>query len=164
MVKIKVIFLDVDGVLNYEKCPYKVQGIYFVDDEKIRLLKRIIDATDAKVVLSSTWRNGRFLKDESPRECKLFYKLKYKLEEFDIHFLSYTPVNHYSTRAYRGDEIKQWLDNWKGDIVESFIILDDDSDMNPYMDRLIQTSWYKGLTERDVEKSIKMLNECSEMA
>jgi hypothetical protein len=40
----------VDGVLNYRGCKYKLpdSNIYFVDDEKVKLLKQIIDATDCK--------------------------------------------------------------------------------------------------------------------
>ena len=110
-------------------------------------------------MLSSTWRVGRLYKDDSPHEYKLFHKLRHKLEEFGVYFFSYTPVHCCDCRAYRGNEIKQWLDNWQGDKVENFIILDDDNDMTPYMNKLIQTSWYTGLSERDVEKAIKMLKE-----
>lgn len=154
----KVIFLDIDGVLNYEKCPYKLHGVYFVDPEKIKLLKKIVDNTGARIVLSSTWRCGRFLQDENPREYKLFCKLRRKLEEYGIRFYSYTPIFDYDKRRYRGDEIKQWFVNWHANTIDNFVILDDDSDMEPYMDRLVQTTWTTGLTESDVEKAIVLLN------
>ena len=48
----KVIFLDVDGVLNSLSCKEKIDGYLFVEDEKIALLKELIDHTGAKVVLS----------------------------------------------------------------------------------------------------------------
>ena len=54
----KVIFLDIDGVLNYSGCKEKIGGIFFVNDERIKILKEIIDKTNAKIVLSSTWRSG----------------------------------------------------------------------------------------------------------
>ncbi len=60
----KIIFLDVDGVLNchntfkkqHEK--YIKTGIWEIEIElsKVKLLKQIVDNTNAKIVLSSTWR------------------------------------------------------------------------------------------------------------
>jgi hypothetical protein len=52
---IKLLFLDIDGVLNaHESDPDVLCGPIFRD--KVRLLNRILRATDAKVVLSSAWR------------------------------------------------------------------------------------------------------------
>lgn len=57
MGKIKVIFLDVDGVLNSDRTVRKTQGGYtFVDNRQMKNLKHIINMTGAKVVLSSDWR------------------------------------------------------------------------------------------------------------
>ena len=56
----KVIFLDVDGVLNsqqlFEKC--EDDQLISVDEDNIKNLKTIVDATGAKIVLSSSWRYG----------------------------------------------------------------------------------------------------------
>lgn len=46
----KIIFLDIDGVLNYENSKSKVE------EEKVKLLKEIVDKTGAEIVLSSDWR------------------------------------------------------------------------------------------------------------
>lgn len=51
----KIVFLDVDGVLN--NCYTKERtssNTIFVEDKKLEILKRIIDKTNAKIVLSST--------------------------------------------------------------------------------------------------------------
>ena len=56
----------------------------------------------------------------------------------------------------RGFEIKEWLDHFRLG-VEAFVILDDDSDMEPFMDKLIQTDSDEGLTMEDVEKALKIL-------
>ena len=67
----KVIFLDIDGVLNYMDFWYKRRlefektgkfGPSF-DEEKIKILSEIVSETGAKIVLSSTWRGG-FVKDK----------------------------------------------------------------------------------------------------
>ena len=153
----KIVFLDVDGVLNYVGCKHHAYGYYFVEDDKIKLLKEIIDRTEAKIVLSSSWRIERSAqyKYEKPRDYKLYHKLVKKLKEYDLLIYSHTPV----LREYRGKEIDQWLKNWRGETIESFVILDDDADMQPYMDKLIQTSYETGLTREDVEKAVKMLND-----
>lgn len=68
----KVIFLDVDGVLNSDEYFDKIRNLNIegieceIDIEKIRLLKKAIDETGAKVVLSSSWRytrNAQLLKE-----------------------------------------------------------------------------------------------------
>jgi hypothetical protein len=52
----KVIFLDVDGVLNCKKTANPRKLPYVVDRRLLARFKRLLDRTGAKVVLSSTWR------------------------------------------------------------------------------------------------------------
>src|SRR6195952_3987096 len=52
----KVIFLDIDGVLNCNGTPNSRKFPYVVDDKLLARLQKLIDATGAKVVLSSSWR------------------------------------------------------------------------------------------------------------
>jgi HAD domain in Swiss Army Knife RNA repair proteins len=52
----KIIFLDIDGVLNSKKTPNPRKFPYVVDPKLLRLLVGLIEKTDAKIVLSSTWR------------------------------------------------------------------------------------------------------------
>lgn len=153
----KVIFLDIDGVLNYVCCPYKINGFYFVDNEKVKLLQELVNKSGAKVVLSSTWRIGWFDVDNEIYSGlgEEFIALKNKLLEFGIKLSSRTPITE---KRYRGNEIHMWLENWKGDEITDFVILDDDSDMNPYMDKLVQTSFETGLMPEHVEKALKILN------
>ena len=48
----KIIFLDIDGVISTEKSHYAL------DKDACNLLGKIIDATDAKIVISSSWRKN----------------------------------------------------------------------------------------------------------
>jgi hypothetical protein len=52
----KVIFLDIDGVLNSDSTPNPRQFPYIVDDRLLARFKDLVRRTGAKVVLSSTWR------------------------------------------------------------------------------------------------------------
>jgi len=54
----KIIFLDIDGVLNCEIDDIQNE---FEDISKrcVKMLNTIIKETDAKVVISSVWRNNR---------------------------------------------------------------------------------------------------------
>lgn len=152
----KVIFLDIDGVLNSDEYfdrikNLPIQGIESeIDVDKIKLLKRAIDETGAKVVLSSSWRYTR--KAEELKELLSNY-------EIDVDSTPFIENN-------RGLEIKQWLLDHQD--VESFIILDDemfDSYDAVLIDRLIKISngngrnFGDGLLSKDVDKMIEKLGK-----
>ena len=145
----KVIFLDVDGVLNsdeyFDKIRKKnIDGIESeVDVEKIKLLKQAVIQTGAKVVLSSSWRH-----------TKNGEQLKELLAKFEI----YTDRTPYLQNK-RGIEIKQWLIN--NENIEDFVILDDeifDTYDDILMSKLIKVSngdgrnFGEGLLQKDLEK------------
>lgn len=115
----KVIFLDVDGVLNDKDTPTRTKrGYLFVDESKILLLKKIVDATQAKIVLSSTWRYDR----NDQRYNGEFLELKEALAAHGLEIYSYTPVDAIGIR--RGMEIKAWLGTHPE--VKKYVILDDE--------------------------------------
>ncbi len=161
----KIIFLDVDGVLNCEYCKVKIDGYNFVMDDKIDLLKQLVDCTGAEIVLSSTWRFGWFYMDSSgakdsfqQREIRHFIALRDKLQEFELELLDRTPV---SVEDDRGKEIDEWLRKWEGEPVESFVILDDLNGkyLRPHAGRLVRTSITKGLLQKHVELAVKILEK-----
>ena len=53
---VKVIFLDIDGVLNCDKTPNPRKFPYVVDKRLLARLKKLLARTRAKIVLSSSWR------------------------------------------------------------------------------------------------------------
>ena len=58
----------------------------------------------------------------------------------------------------RGREIEEWLRGRSGE-VESFVILDDNAKMAPYMGHLVLVNEHCGLTEADADRAIAILNE-----
>ena len=147
----KIIFLDIDGVLNCEsayrngECQY--QEWIWEDSRKdhyqrfcVRskeLLNKLIDETGAKIVISSTWRHSGIE----------FMKKVWEMEEMSGEIIGITPsLRTKGLHIPRGIEIQYYLENdlkfhhinWDSTIqqeymdrsgIENYIIIDDDSDM-----------------------------------
>ena len=155
----KVIFLDVDGVLNCESTKAFFEGVPFVESEKIKLVAEIVKKTGAKIVLTSNWRSGwdrKIRGIDNDFAVRRFNALADAFAAEGLSFLDYTPKLFDSTR---GAEIKAWLDTRLENEIENFVILDDDRDMRPYMKKLVNTSWKTGMTEKDAKRAVKILNE-----
>jgi len=150
----KLIFLDIDGVLNSERHAKKMheQGVTDTynefDPECVAALNRICDESGAVCVLSSTWRLSWSL----PGMLEHLRKFGFTGELVDK-----TPI----TSKERGFEIAMCLGHFHrhGPEVESFVILDDDSDMEHLLPFLVKTSFKTGLSEEDADKAIKMLED-----
>jgi hypothetical protein len=70
-----------------------------------------------------------------------------------------TPVIPHNSSEIRGLEIQAWLDDnadYAG--VEKFVIIDDGSDMAHLLPHLVQTFFADGLTEKESQKVIDILN------
>ena len=175
----KVLFLDIDGVLNSENWfAYRIycvknnmvnilmnfvdtddrnikHKLTMLDDRAIANLNRIIEETGCKVVLSSSWRSS--IESEN-----IFTQNLLKLKGFKYEFYDVTPRLWFSDFSIRrGEEIKFWLDKEsEKHEIESFVILDDDSDMLPeQMSNFIHVDGQVGLTDRDVLTAIEILNK-----
>lgn len=143
-----------------------------INPKKVSLLNQITDATGAKIVVSSSWRNHKDIKEVlaaagvtaeiigiTPNSNITFYEEGYK-----------------SGRDYRGCEIQAWIDkhfDWEKDYhgepggtwkprregLAGYVILDDDGDMMYWQrDSFFQTNTHIGLTQEIVEKVIEYLN------
>lgn len=142
----KIIFLDIDGVLINRASIQR--GFGKVDHECVNQLNRIIQETGAKLVMSSCWRIGHPV-DELAKRCEL-WGIKGEL-------IDKTPVDW---RAERGDEIEEWIDDYElvNGQLESFVILDDDKDMGDLLPYLVKSTFTWGLTKELADKAIYMLN------
>jgi hypothetical protein len=182
--KDKIIFLDIDGVLNgynsFTGVCYKVfsklgllrfvkqhYDLFGVHTNKVKLLSKIVKATNAKIVLSSTWRNSWY---------KPYYKktirekeLVNKLYKHGIEVIGITPTNKDNRREL---EILSYLSEHE-DEIDSFVILDDEKFgiKDLFNDRFVCTSrdgkitgaWHEntGLKRKHIKQAIKILNEQS---
>lgn len=127
----KVIFLDIDGVLNTSET-FKIReqieketGIWNIEIDEFRVayLKQIIDETGAKVVLSSSWKkdfeniDGKVVPIHEKGEGLLNILNKHGIGLYDILKKGYD--------LNREDLITIWLSEHPN--VESFIIIDDET-------------------------------------
>lgn len=152
----KVVFLDFDGTINNPGCYRAGTGSYVPADAScIGALNHITDATGAAIVVSSTWRLCR--------SGLMFCREKLSDWGARAPVIDVTPrlIGERGILAVaqsRGAEIYKWLLENERYEIESFVILDDDSDMGPLMDRLVKTEGHIGLTMAHAERAIEMLN------
>jgi hypothetical protein len=105
----RIIFLDIDGVLNCKRTPNPRKLPYIVDPPLLDRFKRLVDQTGADVVLSSTWRYD---------PAGLF-----SAKHWGIPFIDVIPDMPGKPRR---DEILAWLKTQEG--VRRFAVLDDEDD------------------------------------
>ena len=142
----RVIFLDVDGVLN-SQINYRTD----IFPEMADRLGRIITATGAVIVLSSAWRYQIFRGQHSLESFSMF------LRERGAHGANVidTTVADEVLRG-RGCQITRWLAEHPE--VRSYVILDDVPSFIAIDDwRLVQTDGDFGLTDVDVAEAIEVL-------
>ena len=108
----KVIFLDIDGVLN-EKGDEYAKGVK-IDMNMVKRLGRIVEETDADVVLSSSWKQGynRFVENglKTVNGDKAFFILYEALKTVGITIRGITPISQESGSRARPFEIREWRD------------------------------------------------------
>ena len=192
----KIIYLDIDGVLNCEEayksgeCRYvKHNDLPDKDEERIRnhhqafyskskyWLNKLIKETNAKIVISSTWRasgiewlkevwkheemegeiiditpsfiNTRLGKEpySIPRGCEIDYHIRNTMGLYHINWCK--------------DEQQKYI-NISG--VDNYIIIDDDSDMlycqkNHFLPVLPSPRNKSGFGEEHYKKGLEMLNK-----
>lgn len=158
---VKVLFLDVDGVLNCHSTKDACGRYIGIDDKKVVLLKEIVDSTGAIIVLISTWKrcwtNEPRLK---PNQDELASYLDEKLLKQGLVAIDKT-IDGNSHRRGKGILRYIELQKEKGINVNKYVILDDE--MFDYLEtkmtkHLLQTSFYQnGLEKKHVRKAIERL-------
>ena len=165
----KIIFLDIDGVLQpYDNCerfnhnlkdaareiaekyndkiyltmdPYDIGAVYYDwDDKAVQLLKDCLDEVNAKIVISSGWRDFN-------NEEKL--KALFKIHDLDSYIIDVLPKGNKETA------ITDYLKN-DSELIDGYIVLDDLNMSSSFGMHMIKT--YDRLTEEDKIKMIDALS------
>ncbi len=157
---IKLIVLDIDGVLNSTKfmqyCHDNgVDPDDQIDPKAVALINELVKKTGAKIVISSCWRLP-FVDSNNLDGLKEILVTRNGISD-DI--IGMTPDGFVTNcRKIRGDEIQTWLDDCGLDI-DSFVIIDDDSDMGHLWKFLVKTSVQTGLQRQHIIDAEIILNK-----
>jgi hypothetical protein len=123
-----VLFLDVDGVLNHNDCPDWADGTpWVVDPACVQRVRDICYLSDARVVLSSSWRH-------SEDGCAYLATLGIYWDG------AHTPL-HLRTRPRRS-EIQEYLDAHTD--VTRYAVLDDEPDADLGNGSFFRTDFMRG--------------------
>jgi hypothetical protein len=134
----KIIFLDIDGVLNCDKTPNPRKFPYIVDNKLLARFKKLLERTGAKVVLSSSWRCD---------PIGLF-----AARHWGVPFIDVCPDK---PRSPRRNELLAWLSDHPR--VTRYAVIDDEDDELDDLP-LFQPSAKTGLTMEIVRGAAKYLN------
>ena len=163
----KIIFLDVDGVLNYRD--------YINDASKVQMIADLCNKTNAKVVITSSWRGSKIY---TPH---IYTILRQTLDTYNVPVIGdapYIELEFVQTRRTRnttaltdcdtfkygtgrGAEVKQYIDEHH---TEKYVIFDDeDWDWKSYglAEHWCKSTYYSkhhgGLQQNHINKAITLL-------
>lgn len=165
---VRVVFLDMDGVLNsvdffdrnvvHKAVPEMGSDDWWtrmIDPVAVERLNRIVEGSGAKVVLSSSWRYHT-----SPRDIQRILSARGFVGEI----IGRTPLatempEPLRRTGKRGLEVEVWLAKNKHLGVEQFVILDDlgEGSFDHLVKYLVRTSWGHGLLDEHVEPALRLL-------
>ena len=154
----KVIFLDIDGVLNTPTSKTRCGEYIGIDDDKTKLLADIVKRTNAEIALVSTWKKY-WRKEEAlkPLQDRAATYLDEKFKKFGIKASDKTKDKSDGKYLSRGEGILEYIERNK---VEKYVIIDDiqfDYDGLGLTEHYIKTKQSEGLTTAQAEKACEML-------
>ena len=147
-----IVFLDYDGVVNIPmfKPDCKFPQYNYPSDGMVnnyqacRWVSELCRETNSKIVVTSTWR-----KYNNYQECLYEGGL-----DSSIEIIGKTK-SLYKERT-RGSEINYFIKYFK-DTIDNFVIIDDEDDMEPYLDHLVQCNHMVGFTYLEFVKALDLL-------
>ena len=159
----KVIFLDIDGVLNPKwwerKKPADRFGCAFAP-KTVSCLAKIVKETDAEIVISSSWKDMGLVELQNMwRERNMPGKIVDITPDYMSDEILLNPdLSELNYLYNRGCEIEVWLAQHRDD-VSNYVIIDDMDDILPeQQSHFVQTDPEVGITEEDVYKAMIILN------
>lgn len=144
----KVIFLDFNGVLD------TYENMDEINKDNLLRLKNIVDATDSKVVISSSLKNSYYYTGHFSNQLKNIIN---EIKNIGIEIVGITPK-----AQNREEEIKLYLKYHPE--ISAYCILDDDYEMESLKENMVKlppqnTLGQMGLDDNHMNKAIKILNK-----
>lgn len=159
----KVIFLDIDGVLNPKwwerKKPADRFGCAFAP-KTVSCLAKIVKETDAEIVISSSWKDMGLVELQNMwRERNMPGKIVDITPDYMSDELLLKKDSSNMDYLYeRGSEIQGWLLLHGSDVSRYVIIYDMDDIFPEQQSHFVQTDPEVGITNDDVKKVVHLLN------
>jgi hypothetical protein len=162
MIKKKIIFLDIDGVLsprwwNSDKQSDKYGCLF--DAKAVANLAKIIEETGAEIVISSMWK---YMGLQTLQNMWKDRKLPGEIIDITPNYMSDELLLNDESGSIdylyiKGVEVKGWL-ALHGDEVSRYIIDDIDDFLPEQQFHFVQTDPEVGITNDDVKKVVHLLN------
>lgn len=161
----RVIFLDIDGVLNAEfwneSHQKEISDGQLIDRDKVKLLAQLIDRTDAQIILHSGWRfwfdeERKPLRKEAERLVEMLAGEGMAIAGFTPDLTTEEIRRTKKFSLVKADEILLWLKMHED--VEGWVVLDDLELHNICVKgHQVKTDQTVGLTLEDVDEAVEML-------
>ena len=157
------LFLDIDGVLNTGQysnylvdnglCETDADG-YLFDPEAVKNLRYIIEKTDAKIIITSTWRLDGDMQ-------ALWYNRKLAGKVVGV-----TPTIQKEKGigkikiwyGHKGMEVEEWLNRYATAPYKYAILDDEDDYLETQSNHLVLTDPMTGITKEVADKVISLLD------
>lgn len=146
----KVLFLDFDGVIAHHG------SVFCIDSKKISIIKRIVNKTGCKIVVTSSWKSDFTNVDE----FKKYHLNLCKKKKTNYHWLFSNIYDITENNLLnRACEIKNYLNSHD---IESYVILDDECDFGSHKDLLkftVQTNIKCGIKPSQINEILNKFNQ-----
>ena len=149
-----IVFLDIDGVLNTDKTCIFYDNETIVEDDKLLLLKKLVEETQSKIVLVSTKKDYWEKKDKNKQGLYGAY-LDEKFSEYGLTLYDKT----IDDGIHRGLGVLAWKSR---NNTKNIVVLDDNEEGYDAITKafyLVKISGGIGLTEQNLEKAKEILNK-----
>lgn len=126
-----LIILDIDGVLNHNKAPQRLNVSHLYDPECVDRMNSLIEETNSKLVICSAWRIGQSIDSMT----KILDSIGLKGEVIGLTMWE-------SRCETRDDEITAWLAGYdiKKHQIHGIVVIDDDGSER-FSSITVQPSW-----------------------
>lgn len=162
----KVIFLDVDGVLNSnfrnKEHQKEISNGTLIDKEKIKLLAQLVHKMNAEIILHSGWRfwfdnAGKPLRPESEKLVRLLADEGLKITGMTPDLTTEEIRKTKKFSLVKADEILLWLKSHHD--INGWVVLDDLALHNEFIaSHQVMPNPAIGLTLKDIAEAEKILS------
>lgn len=146
----KVIFLDIDGVLNNWYHPE------LINLDNLFVLKKIIKLTNAKIVIISSNKYTYQRLGLKNYQGSYFAKYMDILNREDIEIFDVTPYIGENQSDLKEKEIKKYLES--NPLITDFVIIDDEIVSKFFKKEQVRTLYTTGLEDSNINEVIDILN------